>query len=74
MEGMEVRPRRAREAFWRWEQVFAMVRMEGMVGGLGVAARPLREHGSAEVEKKVSWRGGDSLWKRGGGVLLNQDS
>lgn len=27
---MDVRARRAREAFCRWEQVFAIVRMEGM--------------------------------------------
>ena len=49
--GMEVRPRRAREAFWRWEQVFARwtrdilsAEKEGGVGG-----RRMKEGGRSEV-------------------------
>ena len=34
VEGMEVRPRRALEAFWRWEQTFARWTRD-MVGELG---------------------------------------
>ena len=34
MQGMEVRPRRAREAFWRWEQAWAR-RTRDMMGEAG---------------------------------------
>ena len=81
MLGREVRPRRAREAFWRWEQAWArrtrdmVVRTDGEEGDFGQRNGRVGVRRVVEVVEYLLVRGGgggeDLGWTRiAGGLCL----